>query len=139
MDTCGGCLKQFHLPKYDPRKDVGLNPNDAKAGVYKYRNSFCPYQLPDDMVLSFAHRRHLDLCGNAPGHYEKAPETPTQIKTTNKKFYVFSKYDATVDHRFTGYFDLETFNTEIHPSCLECEELIEISRSKSRKEVSFLL
>lgn len=136
VDTCSGCLKQHHLVKYDPRKDVGINPHCAKTGVFRYRDAYCPYELPDDMVLSFDHSRHIDLCANASAYLERVPETPTQIKTTNKKFYVFSNYGATVDHRYTGYFDLETFNTEIHPSCLECSELIEISRDKSRKEVT---
>lgn len=135
VDTCPGCLSQHHLIKYDPRKHEGINPNCKERGLFRYRNIYCPYEVPDQMALSYEHQRHIDLCGNAPGHIERAEEGPTQIKPSNKKFYVFSKYEASVDHRFTGYFDLETFNKEIFPSCMECSELIDISREKSRKEV----
>lgn len=137
VDTCPGCLKQHFLPAYDPRFQTGLNPNCQKSGIFKYRSVYCPYQIPDNMVLSTSHRRHIDLCGNSSEHLERAPEAPTQIKTSSKKYYIFSKHEATVDHRYTGYFDLETFNTELHPSCFECTELMEISRCRKKKEVKF--
>lgn len=69
-------------------------------------------------------------------HLDRAEEAPTLVQTTMKKYYVFSKHETRLDHRYTGYFDLETFNTELHPMCFECGELSDITRDKTIREVS---
>lgn len=133
VDTCPGCLKQHFLPKEAPAK--GINASSKDVGIFRYRDVYCPYELPSKMALSTIHRRHIDLCGGAPEYLQKASESPTQIHTGIKKYFLFSKYEATVEHRFTGYFDLETFNTELHPTCIECSELMELTQDKKRRDV----
>ena len=72
-------------------------------------------------------------------HLERAKEAPSLVQPSMKKYYIFSKHETRIDHRYTGYFDLETFNTELHPMCLECAELTQITSNKSIKEVSSIL
>ena len=87
------------------------------------------------MVLTEKHIRHMELCGTEL--LNRAEETPTLIRAPSKKFFLFSKYETTVDHRYTAYFDLETFNTELYPSCMECSELMQLSPDKNRREVTY--
>ena len=139
-DTCPGCLKYFSLPQFDPRTDTKLSdPHCKEKGVIRYRDIYCPYKLPDNVKVSYVQLRHRDLCGRSEMHLERAKEAPSLVHPTMKKYYIFSRHETRIDHRYTGYFDLETFNTELHPMCLECAELTQVTSNKSIKEVSSIL
>lgn len=133
VDTCPGCLKQHFLPKYEKGFHAGLNAMSPKSGIFHYRNSYCPYPVPENMILTDKHLRHIELCGTEL--LERADDSPTLIRPPSKKYFIFSKHEARVDHRYTGYFDLETFNTELYPCCMECSELMQATRDKSKREV----
>ena len=133
-DTCEKCLLHSSLPKYNPGEHTRKDASDPDSGIRKYKDIYCPYPVPDDdFELSIAHRNHRKVCGSNDQHMYVADSSPTMVTTPDEKFFCFSNWRQTIDDRFTGIFDLETFNEKLKPTCLKCELLISSSSSHTEK------
>ena len=134
-ETCEKCMQHFHLPKkedhyYDYQSS---DPWDKSRGFVKYRNKYCPYEIPKDMHLTFPHREHMKICGMENENMFRAENSPSMITTPKSDFFLFSKYGQTVNDRFSGFFDLETFNQPMEPVCIGCELIINSCSNQAEK------
>ena len=129
-DSCEKCLLHHHLPLHDSSEFT--DPKDKTRGLLRYRDKYCPYPIPDNIQLSENHRQHMKICGVENEFMYKAEESPSMIMTPKSKYFLFSNYKQTVDDRFSGFFDLETFNKPLEPLCLNCEELIKTTKSHEK-------
>ena len=129
-DSCEKCLLHHHFPT-DVSSDF-IDPKHKIDGFLRYRDKYCPYPIPENFHLSDKHREHIKICGMENEFMFKAEESPSMIMTPKSKYFLFSNYKQTVDDRFSGFFDLETFNQPLEPLCLNCEELIKTTKSHSK-------
>ena len=134
-DACEKCLEHHFLVKSEiaATRD-GIDPNDKARGLYIYKNKYCPYEIPKNMIISDKHSQHMKICGVENETLYRAKDMPSMISLPKSDFFLFQNYKQTVNDRYSGFFDLETFNEPLEPTCVPCELLMNTTSSHSEKD-----
>lgn len=140
-ETCIRCLRNFSLAKDKNRKGEDVHQYDGKEsarcrkfGLIKYRDVFCDLPIPENIRLTNKQKHHEDECSQFHKVLQTDDAGLSYITPPDELYFQFRKYSALVNHRYTGFWDTETFVTPLKNLCVKCELLCDAAASESQRE-----
>lgn len=138
QETCRRCLRKLALAKDKTDKGEDLSQFDGKEsarcrefGLVKYQDVYCDLEAPDSIRRTNIQIRHEEECSNFSSELQDEDAGLSHIMPPEDLYFQFSKYGNTIPHRFTGFWDTETFVTQLNLMCCKCELLTEAASSET--------
>ena len=138
QETCVRCLRKLQLARDKSVAGDDLSQMDGKQsarcrdfGLMKYRDVYCDLETPGNIRLTHVQTRHEEECTSFSPSLQNEDLGLSHIMPPEDLYFQFSKYANTIPHRFTGFWDTETFVTQLELMCCKCELLTEAASSET--------